>query len=68
MIRMIRVLACDGVGCGGISLDVLPSLDGDNPNWQGWVPVRDESNPTQGEPIRHLCPDCVEKGNIVGEP
>lgn len=64
MIQLRRVLACDGIGCGGISLTVLATVDADSPDWQGWVPVRDDVAPSTTEPVKHLCPECVAAGNI----
>lgn len=64
MIQLRRVLACDGSGCGAVSLSVLATADADSPNWQGWQPIRDESAPTTTEPVKHLCPECVASGNV----
>lgn len=64
MIQLRRVLACDGRDCGAVSLTVLQTTDEKEPNWQGWMPVRDDTD-LGGEAVRHLCPDCLLSGNVV---
>ena len=59
-IQIRRVLVCDG--CEAISTTVLATTDQDTPDWQGWQPIRDD---TDGEAIKHLCPECASRGVLA---
>ncbi len=56
MIKVCRVVVCDGSECGNASLDLLRTIDPEKgePDWQGWQEVADLSG------TLHLCPMCVK--------